>query len=373
MSGEPLIIVVDDEDQAPLVMELEKLGQRATYRHPRDIGSEDLSEATLFLIDEYLEDWHERDKLAVVPAQDVRDGLALSSILRARLDHRGQRDTPGEPARTAIALRTGDLDKLAAGTPRALRATSVAAGHDLEWVFEKHHSSASQFALLAAAVASLPTTWDPQDPTPQSKWLALDTSQTWADRALVQIERCRPPWSRLASANAGRPWLAWFLQRILPFSTFLIDDARAAALLGVTARSFTTACDANDALGELAYSGQLHGFAGRRWWRAGIQALRAQLSAEHDAATSCDRARTMSTWLGSTLDPLSFEDPVFVIDEDYLVDAIPISARSAVRLQPDGWPAYADEPWLSIEDAEDEASLSSLIITDDRDYVGADD
>lgn len=370
MSTKPLIVVVDDEDQTPLVMELEKLETRAVYRHPRDITLSDLSEATLLVLDEYLEDWAERDVLAAVPAQDVRDGLALSSILRARLDRRGQRHTPGEPARTAITLRTGDLDKLAAGTPRALRATSVAAGHDLEWVFEKQHSTASQFAVLAAAVAALPNTWDPQDPTPQSEWLALNTSQSWADRALVQIERCRPPWSRLASANAGRPWLAWFLQRILPFSTFLIDDAHAAALLGVTAKSFTTACDSNDALNEFEYRGHLRGFAGRRWWRAGIQRLRAQLSAECNAATNGELAVAVGTLLGSPLDELEVDDPVFAIDEDYFVDSIPISARAAVRLQPDDWPAYADEPWLSIEDADDDTPLARLVVTDDREYVG---
>lgn len=373
MRNKPLIVVVDDEDQGLLVLELEGLGTKAIYRHPRDITDADLEQATLLVLDEYLEDWAERDELAAIPAQDVRDGLALSSILRSKIDRRGRRHVHGTPAATAIALRTGDLDELAAGTPRAVRAISVAAGHDLEWVFEKKSSSADQLAEIAAAVSALPSEWDPQSPTPQSDWLGLDISSDWAERALVQIERCRPPWSRLASANAGRPWLAWFLQRILPFSTFLVDDARAAAILGVTSRSFVQASDLHSALAEYRYAGQLARFAGRRWWRAGIQAARRRLEQDSPTSSNQDIVSALSSSLDISLEALEVDDPVFTIDEDYFVDPMPVSAQVAVRLQPDGWPAYADDPWLSIEDADDSASLASLVVSDDRDYLTAEE
>lgn len=375
MTASPFVLFIDDQDQELWVHQLSALGVEAAYRHPQKLTFEDLRRATLILVDEFLQDWPERGAHEDQPAQYVRDGIGLSALLRSHLDGRGIAEgSPQPPSRTAIALRTGDLDRLAGGIPRALRSIAVASRHDLEWVFEKEAVSPEDFIALAEAAADLPGTWDPADPTEQVQWLDLRNNTGWYARAVAQIERCRPPWSQLAIADAGRPWLGWFLQRILPYSTFLIDDARAAALLGLQVDSFKqVVSDTNplaEQLADVRYSGHLSDIAGRRWWRAGIQELNEQLLNTTDDVSSSGLAAAASALAGEELDTIDCDDPVFVIDEQYRVSTVPISAQDAVRLQPDGWPVYADPAWLASADAEQDSALRALVVLDDRDLLG---
>ena len=86
-----------------------------------------------------------------------------------------------------------------------------------------------------------------------------------------------------------------------------------------------------------------------------------------------ESSETLAAWSselhGSELTPNQVNDPVLVIDLDYRVQPAPIAAQGAVRLQPDGWPAYAEDPWYPLDDipSDDEGSrMSSLVIRDDR-------
>ena len=46
---------------------------------------------------------------------------------------------------------------------------------------------------------------------------------------------------------------------------------------------------------------------------------------------------------------------------------VPIEISQAVRLQPDGWPAYADVPWLALSLVDDSSNdLCRLVVSDDR-------
>lgn len=374
MRALPFVLFIDDNDQELWVHQLAALGVEAAYRHPQELTFEDLNRATLILVDEFLEDWPERAAYEDQPAQFVRDGIGLSSLLRSHLDGRGAaQGSTRSPSRTAIALRTGDLDRLARGIPSAVRAIAVASRHDLEWVFEKSTAAPEHFISLAAAAAELPNTWDPADPTEQVQWLDLRTETGWYARAVAQIERCRPPWSQLALADAGRPWLGWFLQRILPYATFLIDDARAAALLGLDVGSFKEVASGANPLSErlarVLYTGHLHDIAGRRWWRAGVQHVSHDLLASAEEDSSQSLAASASVLAGEELDAINCDDPVFVIDEQYRVSPVPISAQDALRLQPDGWPVYADPAWLASADAELEPTLRALVVLDDRDLL----
>lgn len=374
MPASPFVLFIDDSDQELAVHELASLGAHAAYRHPQDVTFDDLERATLILVDEYLELWPERDAHIDHPTQFVRDGIGLAAILRSHLDGRGgaHRSDP-TPSRTAIALRTGELDRLAAGVPGAIRPITVAARHDLEWVFEKDTARPEDFVALAAAASDLPSHWDPTIPQDQLRWLGLEPIHAWSARAVAQIERCRPPWSQLATAEAGRPWLSWFLQKILPYSTFLIDDARAAALLGLEINSFEQIAAHPSALASrltpLQYSGHLREISGRRWWRAGIQHLRGALLGESTEKTNQGLAATVSLLTGENLLAIECEDPVFVIDDQYRVSRDPVSSTEAVRLQPDGWPVYADPAWLASADADDYPTLRALVILDDRDLL----
>ena len=79
-----------------------------------------------------------------------------------------------------------------------------------------------------------------------------------------------------------------------------------------------------------------------------------------------DVARAVESLHGGELDVVGLRHPVFEIDSDYNVVAEPIEVTTAVRLQPDDWPTYADDPWLSTESVDLNPDLEALIVIDDR-------
>lgn len=378
MTNRPFVLIIDDDDQDSFAFELESLhGVEAAHTYPDEINYEDLARANLILVDEFIEDWPTRKSVQNQPGLYVRDGIALSGVLRATLDGRGPSPTTRpNPSRTAIVLRTGHLGTLAAGTPAFMRPMAVAGRHDLEWVTEKGATTAKEFALLASAAAELPHSWDPSNPAEQLDWLQLPDTK-WRARALAQIEQCRPPWSVLAASSAGRQWLAWFCQKILPFPTFLIDDLRAAAFLGLTVEGLQDLLKGDstvvESLGACTYRGQLSEFPKRRWWRAGISSVRQELLSRTTDHDSADIANRLIELHGSSLSTLAVSTPVFPIDTEYKTLDEPIEIRDAVRLQPDGWPTFADTPWLAFSELENEPELQKLIVLQDREELGGDD
>lgn len=369
MGDSPRVLIVDDDPgQVTFAAALELAGVSALHVTPGELTMRQLRTASVIVIDEYLSDWPERDAADLGPGLDVRDGVALAAVIRAHLDRRGDPGQLPAPSSCAILLRTGELARLAAGVPAALRSPVVAARHDLEWVASKPMVPEA-IVDLARAAADLPTTWNPREPKPQLEWLQLPETD-WLEDAVAQIEQCRPPWSALAASSAGRLWLGWFLQRILPFSTFLVDDLHAAASLGLQIDGFLELLEGRSPLAqqiqECVYAGALATFGGRRWWRAGISMLRRDLAAEAGSTSAADVGHAVTTRALQQLRLLDLHRPVFEIDSDYQVNPHPIEMRDAVRLQPDGWPSFADSAWLAIENIEENPTLASLIIIDDR-------
>lgn len=371
MTVQPFVLVVDDDpNQEAFALLLSQHGVEAKHVLPDDLTTDDLDRASLVFLDEFIEDWPGRDAVKDDPGLFVRDGVALAGVLRSHLEGRGPSSgTPPTPNNTALVLRTAHLDVLAAGTPGFIRPMAVASRHDLEWVVEKASSVAS-LASLATAAASLPGDWsNPTDPVAQLHWLGL-ADQPWRETALAHIEQCRPPWSVLAATSAGRRWLSWVLQRVLPFPTFLVDDLRAASYLGLKPSALDAIADGAsplaEALKEAEYTGQLATFAGRRWWRAGIGAVKAQALETAEGRMADDIARAIAALHGSDLDALELRHPVFQIDADYRVVDEPIEITDAVRLQPDDWPTYADDPWYATASVGTDPALDALIVIDDR-------
>lgn len=372
MTGQPFILLVDDEQkEESFALLLTQHGVEAKHVLPDDLSNDDLNRADLVLIDEFIENWGARDSVKEQVGLFVRDGIALAGVLRSTLDGRGPSPDFGlSPRHTALVLRTGRLDALGAGIPAFLRPMDIASRHDLEWVVEKASASAATLASLATAAAALPKDWsDPTEPSAQLLWLGLD-EQPWRDEAVAQIELCRPPWSVLAVTSAGRRWLSWFLQRILPFPTFLVDDRRAASYLGLRPSALDEIIRDGGHLAQLLegaeYQGQLSTFDGRRWWRAGIAAVKKLALESAEGRMADDVARAIASLSGSELEELGLRHPVFEIDADYNLVHDPLEITDAVRLQPDGWPTYADDPWLATASIEVEQSLATLIVIDDR-------
>lgn len=366
MTTRPILLLIDDDPaQEAFALLLSDLGVDARHVLPDDLTQQQIHEANVIIVDEFLEDWRGRDAVADVPGLNVRDGVALAGVLRAELERRGPTDADiPQASQTAIILRTGHLDRLAWGLPRAIWSIAVAGRYDLEWVLTKAGAGAEEVAAIAHAALALPRHWEPSVPTAQLDWLALEESD-WSDDAIAQVEECRPPWSTLAATSSGRVWLAWFLQRILPFSTFLIDDARAAGYLGLSARGLDLLLEGpvGEDLAPLQYRGELAELKGRRWWRAGVQNFRRKLLAR----TSFEAGEAVESAHGAELPKLDLANPVFLIDRDYEVALEPVEAVDAVRLQPDEWPSYADDPWALVQDLTDEPELKKLVVLDDRD------
>lgn len=375
MTSQPFVLLVDDDPaQEAFALALSAYGVEAKHVLPDDLTTDDLNRASLVLIDEFIVTWSARDRVKDEVGLFVRDGVALAGVLRSALDGRGpSHEVTPAPKNTALVLRTGHLEVLAGGTPAFIRPMTVASRHDLEWVAAKTQVDAETlagFAALAIATAELPTAWDdPAGSTAQFEWLGL-SDQPWRDEAIAQIELCRPPWTVLAETSAGRRWLSWFLQRILPFPTFLVDDRRAASYLGLEPNALAEllggSSDVADILRNAKYNGQLANFAGRRWWRAGIAAVKQKALETSNGRGADDIARALTTLHGSDLDELGLRHPVFQIDDEYNLIDEPLEITDAVRLQPDGWPSYADDPWLASSSIDAEDSLAKLIVIDDR-------
>ncbi len=369
MTDRPFVLIVDDDPaQESFALLLAKYGVEAQHVLPDEVTFDDLGRVSLLLIDEYIEHWPERERVKDQPALYVRDGVALAAVLRAQLERRGPVISDSTPSRTAVVLRTGHLEHLASGLPRQLWSPAVASRYDLEWVVQKS-VPADKVAAIAHAAAALPTEWDPANPAEQRGWLALGETG-WAVEAMAHIEECRPPWSTLSATSAGRLWLSWFMQRVLPFSTFLVDDVRASAYLGLRSGALDEILASRSELAlkleGTKYTGQLSDFAGRRWWRAGISAARAELLEDSGGRGPLDAAVRITDVQGAQLDQLGLSYPVFTINNDYETSSEPIEVTQAVRLQPDGWPSYADDPWLARSDIDHEPELAKLIVLDDR-------
>lgn len=373
--SKPRVLVIDDDDMEAFVSLLESRGLYALHVTPDELDEVHLDNVQVVLVDEYLDKWKRRESLSDSVGLYVRDGIALSAVLRSYFDDRRSAENLRLALKdTSIVLRTGQLDHLAAGTPRYMQPVTIARQHDLEWVVRKEDEGGDggfdAIRALACAVLSLPREWDGIETVGLDTWLGL-REQSWRRAAMAQIEECRPPWSVLAASSAGRKWISWFLQRILPFPTFLIDDLRAAAYLGLSGSALDVLLEDEGIVGRMLadseYVGELSEFTGRRWWRAGLQTLKREMlaSARDGSADSIFMAVNESSRLDLDSYRLGLDYPVFQIDHDYNVLDEPIEVTMGVRLQPDEWPSYADDPWLDSRLLHD-SELAKLVLVEDR-------
>ena len=369
------VLIIDDDDMEAFVALLRSRGLSALHVTPDELEEAHLEDVQVVLVYEYLNKWARRESVVDAVGLYVRDGIALAAVLRSHLDNRGPAENvAAAPKDTSIVLRTGRLDVLAAGTPRYMQPVTVSRQHDLEWAVRKEdegtEAAIAAIEALASAVLTLPKQWNGIGTERLCDWLGLG-AQAWKEAALEQIEECRPPWSVLAASSAGRKWIAWFLQRILPFPTFLIDDLRAAAYLGLSGPALDVLLENEGIVGEMLqsslYVGELSKFGGRRWWRAGLQQLKSEMIAFSSGRNADSIYLAVEKQSGIDLNSyrLGVNFPVFQIGEDYSVLDKPIEIDRAVRLQPDEWPSYADDPWLDSRRLE-HSELAELVLGDDR-------
>ena len=366
----PKVLIVDDrpDDERVSVQQFAR-GIDVAVLHPEDVAEHDLQAAHLILVDYLLEDWAERDNQSSLSLKPL-NGLALTATLREHLrEDRSRRSVP------AFALRSAHLDRLSDPFPTGQREHTIARTHDLEWVFPKVPAASDvwqQIESLARAVRELPTSWpqDDSESTSQtvSKLLAIP-DDSWRLNAFRDIEDCHAPIHQLSEMSHGLALLRWMLHRILPYPCFLWDVHYLAARFRVTSESLRHALSEDDdfarLLSSFQYNGILHDFLGKRWWRAGLETYIWDSTDGNPFDIQAFIVQRASDF-GVRIEPLEFIQPVVCVDSLFspLPDLSPI--EDALRIQPDDWPAYADQAWTSLGLAGQEPTLRSLVVSNDR-------
>ncbi|MFE7905104.1 hypothetical protein [Streptomyces albogriseolus] len=362
----PSVLIIDDQpqEQQSAAAALRLSGLNVQVRPPHELTSEDLRIADVIAIDQYY-DW------AVVPHPSEvafwpQDGLALAAVVSRRLANLD--------SHAAIVLRTGQLGELARDLPKAARIPLLSAQSSIDWVLEKgdDHTATRIHQIAAAAAALRPFTEAEPSWDEGASWLGLSTGAAWEEDALAEVQVCRPPEHVVAKYTAGTAWFRWFAHRVLPFPSFLISDLKAAALLGMDISQFNALLARPDSalghqLAAFAYNGHLSGLVGRRWWRAGIESLVDGLLSEAPVELDVPEAlaEAYTRLQGSNVTVLQYDRPVVAIDADYEEVGI-VDAHDCLRLAPDFWPVFADEPWALIEDLQEDTELAGMVARGDR-------
>lgn len=367
-STSPRVLVIDDdiETEESVAAGLRLQGMHVDVRLPHAVTEDDIRRSDVIAIDQFY-DWsgiRHPDEAIFWP----RDGLAIASVVAGhlrRLDHHA-----------AILLRTGELARLAKHLPAGMREPLVAAQYNIDWIIGKEDQAlGAKILQLGKAVRALtPLALDPRSWNEGYVWLALPNNVPWTEAALADVQVSRPPENVVATYTAGTAWLRWFAQKVLPFPGFLLPDYWAATLLRMDLRTFTAVAEAETRLGhairECRYGGHLNLLAQRRWWRAGFEALVDHCLA--DASPELGEVEALeeqfSILHGSAVSVIQTDNPVVAIDADYRVTGV-IDATSGVRLAPDLWPVFSDEPWADIEDVEHDPTLRLMVARGDRGRV----
>jgi len=363
----PFILIVDDEPDLseslrPLLhFQTQEVEVEVEILHPRDVQDMHLSEASVIVIDHYLKYWKERD--SQIPSLRIKDGIALAATFRSQVAKR-------EPS-PAIVLRTGRLEQLRGNLPSKAAQHLIAWQHDIEWVLPKTDLSSESSGILqlvefAKAVVLLKKIWDKGISTEYliSDWLGLGQPD-WLEVAVDDVSETRPPVHSVARRTRGASIVRWFLHRILPYPTFLLNEQMVAIKLGVEhdwlVKELTKNSKFSSKLGEFRYKGAFSEFDGHRWWRAGLSNFIVQITGgkpfDLDLVKGAIRSRSCTA-----PDFLPHSTSVLAIDPDTKQFTKVVNADHATRIVPDGWPTFADDAWAVRSDINDDPDLAELVV-----------
>jgi hypothetical protein len=376
------ILIIDDKpDEVTLTAQLIQTPRvSAKALHPEDVEVVDLSAADLVLVDYQLDDdnWPERQDGGV--ARHPRDGLALASLLRRHV-HSIERASP-----TAFGILSSEVGKLAFPLPAENRLHVLARLNNLEWVFEKAtpgrpNRLGDQVVELAEAVKQLPSKWpkDNADESNRQLMKVLGLNDDCDDHALLleDVTACVPPIHELSEWSHGLTIIRWLLHRILPYPCFLWDSHHLAARLRVDQRWLNDALSSESGLttwlAAAQYDGLLPHFAGHRWWRSRVEAL--LWNATEQQSFNVEAVyKAVSAKFGADAKPSSPPDhPLVAVNSNFQPLQQFTQRSEGVRIRPDDWPPYADQPWTTTELAKSEARLQAIVVSEDRGKLDADE
>lgn len=367
-----LMVTTDDRDSL-LASSIGIHGISAYAVEPQNIDLALLDRADVVMINQHLTGWPAPDYESL----HASDCLSLAAALRASLARRRSRNRIVDT--TAFAIHSRRFSDFGEYLPHGMREHLLAERRDVDWVFDAGTQPAaspeelgSRIAQLACAVAALPGDAATFDKNFESQWLGLQGPWAWCGEALRQITECQPPRGSHFAGSPGQAWLRWFIHRILPYPTFLLDDRRAAAVLRIQEESLCEVMDSNSPLtyrlSEFVYSGSCATFCGRRWWRAGLSEFLVETFDDADPLTTFgphDVVDFLARVHGSELEPITVRRPVLRVNADHETLRGPISISEGIQLQLEGWPAFADDAWASEADLVDER-IRALVLRTDR-------
>jgi hypothetical protein len=364
----PTVLIVDDVEEDAAAAKLSLTGVvNAIDRVPNSVSLDDLDKANLVLVDLRLKKWPEREN-QLTPSLKPKDGIALVATLRSNLNS----DIKRSP--TAFALRSGMLNDLTGGFSPYRREHAIARMIDMDWVFSKTQEPedfAREVLSLAGAVSQLPHPWPPviKSRTTLIRLLGLKKSVSWFNRAFGEVDKANPPQDASAQNTKGMAFIRWLLHDVLPFPGFLIDERYLAARLHVTPQSMRQALSAKRSkvrkkLSEFEYRGLLHGFSGRRWWRAGVE----RWIWRHTAGRAFDKTalRAITHKLSPRLQNVPYLNPVVVLNDQFLPTDDLLDLTSVVQISPDDWPNTADPAWASVDSVKSSPVIAARVTLQDR-------
>jgi hypothetical protein len=364
-----VILVIDDAPASAAAVRNRLSGQaNVICRGPNDVTLDDLELANLVLVDLKLDDWPERDRQPT-PALQPKDGLALIATLKSNL--------PNDRARTptAFALRSGQLQSVSGALTPTNREYALARMLDLDWVFRKGANSNFEIEVLslARAVKALPHPWPNGNESRDAllRLLRLSRKSHWYARAVSDIEKAKPPQDVYAETTNGMAIIRWLLHDVLPFPTFLLDERYLAARLHVSPPSLRKAVatrkSAVNRLEEFEYQGILADFAGRRWWRAGIEywLWRETKGQPFEKLALQGVAKKLSPHLKV----VDVARPVVELDDQFRPTDNLLDVSQAVQIVPDDWPSAADPAWIGISYAQTHPAIAARVSGQDREKL----
>ncbi|GAB1582896.1 hypothetical protein [Phyllobacterium phragmitis] len=332
-------------------------------------------EANVWLFDFYL----------ITPAHTDHgdeNGLSLFQKWKATIGGRPTTVVVSNDLSSAIGEPLGPLE----------RHHVVAQKHGVDWVGTKTPETLNRIIELADAAGligkNLPITFPDKVPygiyDPETlcfNVLRVPPKAEWANSAMRQIDRARPP-REVSIASDGvkaQAIIGWLLSHVLPYPSFLLTDRQAALRLEITPDSFRALVQAAEAKGEgkpnqtrlieAKYSGPLSGFLGPRWWRAGIDDLAWHLSqdvAGYRPALKEIAEATEVEWLTQT-------EPVIVSDADLVETDEIAEASDCVRVTDEDFPAGIDAAWVLLTSARSDRKLAAKVIYEDRSLLSSDE
>lgn len=311
------------------------------------------------------------------PQENEDNGLSLFSKWRQKI-----------PYYPPIVLVSSDL-RAALGedlAPSPLRHHVLANRFGVEWVGDKNNRETMRRTLkIGSACEDLQRTLSaPAEEGKEQRLLKtlrtemivgdlLKVSEDvqWRETALRQVDAARPPrLSRSSSPRAvARSLIRWLIGHVLPYQSFLLDDAQAGLRLGVTPESFASiAATDRDKLGAALYRGPLQDFHGRRWWRAGLDHLAFDLDDQEGGfRTAFERS------FGNKVDWLKESVPVLVSDADLVQTGEIMEAAECVRAVDEDFPSNVEPAWVPVALATDDRNLAAKVLSEDQYLVDPDE